>query len=182
MEFQNDNGTVAKNGTATDPKNVAQTNGTTKKVNATNGKSNSSDKVEATPVKTAPPAEEKPAQEQAQPKAEEQPKQEAKPVVQELSLEAKLKTISDLNRKTIQRLALIGRMHELESFEVKLVEENDELESNPYQGCKLIIKDDRNREFVTNTPNLIRMVSQFIFDSCEQKLNEIESAIVFPYA
>ena len=88
--------------------------------------------------------------------------------------------MGNLHRLTIQRLALIGRIKTLEDFEVKLVEENDELESNPYQGCKLIIKDDKGREFITNTPNLIRMVTQFIFDACHEKLDEIEANIVFP--
>jgi hypothetical protein len=106
-------------------------------------------------------------------------KPEAKPV---LSLDAKLKAVDDLHRKSLQRLALIGRIKTLEAFEVKLIEEQDELESNPYQGCKLIIKDDKNREFVTNTPNLIRMVTQYIFDACNTKLDEIEATINFPQA
>lgn len=106
-------------------------------------------------------------------------KAEAKPV---LSLDAKLKAVDDLHRKSLQRLALIGRIKTLEAFEVKLIEEQDELESNPYQGCKLIIKDDKNREFVTNTPNLIRMVTQYIFDACNTKLEEIEATINFPQA
>ena len=87
-----------------------------------------------------------------------------------------------MHRKSLQRLALIGRIKTLEAFEVKLIEEQDELESNPYQGCKLIIKDDKNREFVTNTPNLIRMVTQYIFDACNTKLEEIEATINFPQA
>ena len=90
--------------------------------------------------------------------------------------------MDDLHRKSLQRLALIARIKTLEAFEVKLIEEQDELEANPYQGCKLIIKDDRNREFVTNTPNLIRMVTQYIFDACENKLAEIEATINFPQA
>ena len=106
-------------------------------------------------------------------------KPEAKPV---LSLDAKIKAVNDLHRKTIQRLALIARLKTLEEFEVALLENNDELESNPYQGCKLIIEDDKRRQFVTNTPNLIRMVSQFIFDACEAKLAEIEATINFPQA
>ena len=110
---------------------------------------------------------------------EKQPKEEAKPV---LSLDAKIKAVNDLHRKTIQRLALIARLKTLEQFEVALLENNDELESNPYQGCKLIIEDDKRRQFVTNTPNLIRMVSQFIFDACEAKLAEIEATINFPQA
>jgi hypothetical protein len=99
-----------------------------------------------------------------------------------LSLEQTLKVVDGLHRRGIQRLALISRMKTLEGFEVQLIEENDELESNPYQGCKLIIEDDKKRQFVTNTPNLIRMVSQFIFDACQDKLSEIEAGIVFPTA
>jgi len=112
-------------------------------------------------------------------KAHEAPVAEAKA---ELTLEAKIKAVNDLHRKTIQRLALIARIKTLEEFEVKLEEENDELESNPYQGCRLIIEDDKRRQFVTNTPGLIRMVSQFIFDACAEKLAEIESNINFPKA
>ncbi|OOQ61951.1 hypothetical protein [Mucilaginibacter pedocola] len=99
-----------------------------------------------------------------------------------LNLEQTLRSVNDLHRLSIQRLALIARIQTLEDFEVKLQEENDELESNPYQGCKLIIQDDKRREFVTNTPNLIRMVSQFIFDACHEKLADIEANIVFPNA
>ena len=110
----------------------------------------------------------------------EEPK--AQPVKIALNLEQTLKSVGDLHRLSIQRLALIGRIKTLEDFEVKLIEENDELEANPYQGCKLIIKDDKGREFITNTPNLIRMVSQFIFDACHEKLADIEANIIFPNA
>ncbi|WP_342647351.1 hypothetical protein [Mucilaginibacter sp. CSA2-8R] len=99
-----------------------------------------------------------------------------------LNLEQTLRSVNDLHRLSIQRLALIARIKTLEDFEVQLQEENDELESNPYQGCKLIIQDDKRRKFVTNTPNLIRMVSQFIFDACHEKLSDIEANIVFPNA
>lgn len=99
-----------------------------------------------------------------------------------LNLEQTLKSVEGLHRLSIQRLALLSRIKLLEDFEVKLVEENDELEANPYQGCKLIIEDDKRRQFVTNTPNLIRMVSQFIFDACHEKLAEIEANIIFPIA
>jgi hypothetical protein len=116
-----------------------------------------------------------------EPKIDE-PKAEIRYTKPALNLEQTLKSVNDLHRKSIQRLALIARIKLLEDFEVKLIEENDELETNPYQGCKLIIKDDRGREFATNTPNLIRMVSQFIFDACHEKLAEIEANIVFPNA
>ncbi|GAA4915270.1 hypothetical protein [Mucilaginibacter defluvii] len=99
-----------------------------------------------------------------------------------LNLEQTLKSVNDLHRLSIQRLALIARIKTLEDFEVQLQEENDELESNPYQGCKFIIQDDKRREFVTNTPNLIRMVAQFIFDACHEKLADIEANIIFPNA
>jgi len=98
------------------------------------------------------------------------------------NLEQTLKSVDGLHRLSIQRITLLSRIKLLEDFEVKLIEENDELENNPYQGCKLIIKDDKGREFVTNTPNLIRMVSQFIFDACHEKLAEIEANIIFPNA
>ena len=140
-------------------------------------KTGNSATVDNQPADTKQPAAEVNSHEQQA--EEKQPKEEAKPV---LSLDAKIKAVNDLHRKTIQRLALIARIKTLEEFEVKLVEENDELESNPYQGCKLIIEDDKRRQFVTNTPNLIRMVSQFIFDACEAKLAEIEATINFPQA
>jgi hypothetical protein len=100
----------------------------------------------------------------------------------ELTLDAKLKAIAELNRKSIQRFTLIGRIKTLEDFEIKLFEGSDELTNNPYQGCKLIIEDDKKNQFTTNTPGLIRMVSQFIYDACVEKLKEIESTIVFPQA
>jgi len=112
----------------------------------------------------------------------EEPKAEVRYIKPVPNLEQTLKAVDTLHRKGIQRLALIARIKLLEAFEVKLIEENDELESNPYQGCKLIIEDDKKRQFVTNTPNLIRMVSQFIFDACQDKLAEIEAEIVFPTA
>jgi len=198
MELQNDNGTATKNGAAKEVKtNVAQ-NGAAAKTNGTTAKStNGNGKAEAEKVKTDPAKPEQPKAEEPkkeEPKAEpQQPKEEAKTEVQQpkeevktdtpvLSLEAKLKAVEDLHRKSIQRLSLIGRMKQLEGFEVALLSENDELESNPYQGCKLIIQDDKKREFVTVTPGLIRMVAQFIFDACNEKLEEIESTIVFPIA
>jgi len=129
----------------------------------------------------APKAEPSKAEEaKAEPVKVEEVKAEPKKFA--LNLEQTLKSVEGLHRLSIQRLALIARIKTLEEFEVKLVEENDELESNPYQGCKLIIEDDKRRQFVTNTPNLIRMVSQFIFDACHEKLVDIEANIIFPNA
>jgi hypothetical protein len=121
-----------------------------------------------------------------EPKAEavkaEEPTAEVKPVKFALNLESTLKVVDDLHRRSIQRVNLIARINQLTAFEVALAQENDELEDNPYQGCKLIIKDDKNREFITTTPGLIRLVSQYIFDACSDKLAEIEANIVFPNA
>lgn len=128
--------------------------------------------VDNQPANAAPEQKEQPVAEEA--------KADVKYFKPSLNLEQTLKSVGNLHRLTIQRLALITRIKTLEEFEVKLVEENDQLESNPYQGCKLIIKDDKGREFATNTPNLIRMVTQYIFDACHEKLAEIEANIVFP--
>ncbi len=138
--------------------------------------------VDNQPVNAAnqPATEEVKAEAQAEPAKTEEVKFEPKKFA--LNLEQTLKSVNDLHRLSIQRLALIARIKTLEDFEVQLQEENDELESNPYQGCKLIIQDDKRREFVTNTPNLIRMVAQFIFDACHEKLADIEANIVFPNA
>jgi hypothetical protein len=111
---------------------------------------------------------------------EELPKGEIKFLVPALNLEQTVKAVEGLHRKNIQRLALIARIKTLEDFQIKLAENSDQLESNVYQGCKLIIEDDRNNKFVTNTPNLIAMVSQFVYDACINKLSEIEAEIVFP--
>ena len=116
------------------------------------------------------------------PELKEGPKAEAQPVKFVLNLESTLKVVDDLHRRSIQRVNLISRIKQLTAFEVALTQENDELEDNPYQGCKLIIKDDKNREFITTTPGLIRLVSQFIFDACNEKLADIEANIVFPNA
>lgn len=126
------------------------------------------------------------------PELKEEPKAEAVKVAEPiaevklvkfaLNLESTLKAVDDLHRRSIQRVNLIARINQLTAFEVALAQENDELEDNPYQGCKLIIKDDKNREFITTTPGLIRLVSQYIFDACSDKLAEIEANIVFPNA
>jgi hypothetical protein len=111
-----------------------------------------------------------------------QPKEEIKPLKIVLNLESTLKVVDDLHRRSIQRINLITRIKQLEAFEVNLATENDELEDNPYQGCRLIIEDDKQRRFITTTPGLIRLVSQFIFNACTEKLADIEAHIIFPNA
>lgn len=180
MELNNQNGVHVQNGIAKEAANkVAQNgNGTQSKKEPANGKE--ADKPKPAQLKDESPELHQPGQPQKEdPKAEVlQVKEEAK----SLNLEAKLKTVDTLYRKSVQRLNLISRMKQLEAFEVALVQEHDELEDNAYQGCKLIIEDDKKRQFVTAAPGLIRLVSQFIYTSCDEKKAEIEESIIFPNA
>ena len=186
MELTTEKGAELKNGTAKELTAKAPQNGEAKKENGSNGKQQPPiAKADAEKGKAEPTKQEQPTPEQKSEQPQNQvgqPKEVVKPAKPELTLEAKLKAVNDLHRRSIQRLNLISRMRQLEAFEVALLQENDELEENPYQGCKLIIKDDKNREFVTTTPGLIRMVSQYIFTACDSKLAEIESSINFPVA
>lgn len=141
-----------ENGKKDEAKQTAKTDPTKTEVKATN----------ATTAPTNAPATTEPAQKT------------------ELRLEDKLRTVQTLHRISQQRMNLLARIAELETFEVAQATDADELEANPYQGCKLIIRDDKNREFVTNTPNLIRMVTQFIYEACQTKKQELEAKIVFP--
>ncbi len=136
-------------------------------------------KTEQTKVE-GKPENARPAKAAEQPKTE--VKQEAKAIVPALNLEATLKVVQDLHRRSIQRDNLLNRIGQLEAFEISLIEGGDELESNHFQGCKLTITDDKGKQFTTNTAGLIRMVSQFIYDACIEKLQDIEANIVFPHA
>ncbi|MDB5158713.1 MAG: hypothetical protein JWR50_3420 [Mucilaginibacter sp.] len=130
-------------------------------------------------------ADNQPAHAEQQQQAEavkEEPKAEIKYIKPTPNLEQTLKAVDALHRWSILRLNLLARMKQIEAFEVALLQESDELNDNPFQGCKLIIRDDKNREFITTTPGLIRLVAQFIFNACGEKLAEIEANIVFPNA
>ncbi|MDB5086416.1 MAG: hypothetical protein JWR09_410 [Mucilaginibacter sp.] len=182
MEFNNQNGSPVQDTTAKDITIKAAQNGEAKKGNA-------SPKVESEKTKTEPikngkaetPKPEPPKVEEAKPEVP-QAVEEAKPAKPALNLEGTLKVVEDLHRRSIQRVNLITRIKQLEAFEVLLTQEHDELEDNPYHGCKLIIEDDKQRRFITTTPGLIRLVSQFIFNACHEKLRDIETSIVFPKA
>jgi len=185
METQTKNGKHVQNGIAKQTINTVAQNGEANK-EITNGK------AEAEKPKATPAVAEKPEGKQEQPKVEEPNKEEPKaeqlsaeahqPAKPVQTLEATLRTVDTLHRRSVQRLNLISRLKQIEAFEVALAQESDELEDNPYQGCKLIIEDDKQRRFITTTPGLIRLVSQFIFSACNEKLAEIEASIVFPNA
>lgn len=118
-----------------------------------------------------------------EPKVEtEKPNEAEPPKKPALNLEATLKLVDDLHRRSIQRDNLLNRIHQLEAFEITLIEEGDELESNHFQGCQLIICDDKGRKFITQTAGLIKLVAEFIHRACLEKLGEIESNIVLPQA
>ena len=178
METKQANGVQVQNGAPKENTNKAaqngmgnHENGNQPKKELANGKPGAEKAAAQTPEMEKPKPEE--------PKFTQQPKEEvsAKAV---LNLEGKLKVVETLHRKSVQRINLISRIKQLEVFEVNLATENDELEENVYQGCKLIIEDDKQRRFITTTPGLIRLVSQFIFNACHEKLAEIEANIVFP--
>lgn len=108
--------------------------------------------------------------------------EEKKPFIPVPSLESTLKIVETLHRRSIQRENLLNRINQLEAFEIALMEDSDELKNNHFQGCKLIIEDDRNRQFTTTTVGLIKLTAEFIHKACLEKLAEIEANIVFPHA
>ena len=185
MEFTDQNGAHGQNGTAKATTKASQPeakkdNGipSKKDIGSTNllpDKSTSDKEPLLEPKAEVPPAPIVPA-----PVEPEKPV--PMPIKQALNLEGTLKVVDDLHRRSIQRINLLSRIKQLEAFEVSLTQEHDELDENPYQGCKLIIEDDKQRRFITTTPGLIRLVSQFIFNACNEKLGEIEALIVFPTA
>jgi len=180
MEVKTKNGVHVGNGTAKPTNHKAAINGVADKQIA-NGAATAKTPAPGLAHEAQPEAKQVQGAQNEVPKSEARlPQADTKPAAPELTLENKLKVVNDLHRKSIQRVNLIARMKQLEAFEVALAQENDELEDNPYQGCKLIIRDDKNREFVTTTPGLIRLTAQFIYNSCEEKRNEIEAMIVFP--
>jgi len=113
-------------------------------------------------------------------RAPDQPEEKVKPEKPALNLETTLKVVEDLHRRSIQRDNLLSRIRQLEAFEIAQMEESDELESNHFQGCQLIIGDDKGRKFITQTAGLIKLTAEFIRTACIQKLGEIEADIVLP--
>jgi hypothetical protein len=182
MEFKHDTGAPVQNGTAKDLTKTAQNgaakheNGMPKKGPVPAKQEPAKPKPEA--IKPEPPRPQEPQREQAP--VVEHAAEQALPVKTVLNLEGTLKVVEHLHRRSVQRINLISRIKQLEAFEVNLANEHDELEENPYQGCKLIIEDSKQHRFITAAPGLVRLVSHFIFSACNEKLAEIEANIVFP--
>ena len=179
MEFQHDNSAPVKNGSATATTNKAAQNGAAKDHGTQPKKDSTTAPVQADKPK-ATNGTDKPVPQAAEQTSAVSVPQPVKPIAPVLNLEGTLKVVQELHRRSIHRINLISRIKQLEAFEITLTQEHDELEENPYQGCKLIIEDDKKRQFVTTTPGLIRLVAQFIFNACHEKRVEIEAEIVFP--
>ncbi len=111
-------------------------------------------------------------------KTEEKKQEEKKEIVP--NLDSTLKVVADLHLRSIHRDRLLKRIGELDQFEITLKSESEELENNYYQGCQIMIADDKGRNFTTKTSGLIKLVSSFIRQACIEKLAEIEAHIVFP--
>jgi hypothetical protein len=179
MEFNNQNGTPVQNASA---KEASSKPAQTSEIAKGNSKSETEKQkplTKETKLEPVKAEDSKPGQVQAETPHLQEATMPAKPAQ---DLEGTLKVVADLHRRSVQRINLISRIRQLESFEVVLTQEHDELEENPYQGCKLIIEDDKQRRFITSTPGLIRLVSQFIFNACNEKLADIEASIMFPKA
>ena len=186
MDLKNQNGAdVRSNGNAKEEvSKMAQSHDAKKAAAGAVNASKTNSKADAgaetnSPVKSGP---EKQGTANTIPEAPQPQKEEAKPVKVALNLEGTLKLVDELHRRSIQRINLIARIKQLEEFQVNLATENDELEENPYQGCKLILEDDKRRQFITTTPGLIRLVAQFIYNACNEKLADIEAHIILPTA
>ncbi len=161
-------------------------NGTSHKNNSTTEQKDKSAKPQITTkapqIATGKTEPQKPKPEPPKPESQQQPTEPVKPEQPKpsMNLDEKLKVVNELYRKSVQRINLISRIKQLETFEINLAKESDELSDNRFQGCKLIIRDDKANEFITTTPGLIRKIAQFIYDECNLKLTEIETLIDFP--
>lgn len=117
------------------------------------------------------------------PKAEEK-KEDVKPIVQEtkpaLNLEGTLKLVEELHRRKIHRDNLLSTINTLDGFKVLVQDENEDIDSVQFQGCKLTIEDDDRNSFVTKNPAIIKAVAEFVNKLCVEKLAEIEANIVIP--
>lgn len=139
---------------------------------------------EAKPQEQPKPEEAKPQGEapkaEAQPKAEPTKKEIKFQLEQEkpaMNLEQTLKKIKDLSRLSNQRDKLITTIEELESFEVKQLDNAEETNLNHFQRCELKITDDNGNMFSTKNPFIINEVATNIKALCEGKLSEVEAQI-----
>lgn len=111
-------------------------------------------------------------------------KEEARKIIDQekpkLNFESTLKILHDLQVPLKQRRKLLGTIENLESFQIDIKRDEDELGGNSFQACTLKISDDNRNEFSTKNPVVIAAVADFVKELCTNKLAEIEATIVLP--
>jgi len=168
MEFKEANGaTVQGSGTAKTEENKGSNNAkAAKSVGAVV-------KFQPEPEKVPEPTKE---QEQQKPGAA----TTAEPVKLALNLEQTLKAVETINRAINQRDNLLKLIDELEAFETVQTEDADVLDSNTYQGCRLVLVNSRGQQTPIYNPRLIHLEVENMKRTCYNRLAEIEAGIVFP--
>jgi hypothetical protein len=96
-----------------------------------------------------------------------------------LNLEQTLELVTKLNKKAQQRNRLMAYIEKLRNFEIEQKEETLE-GSRFYNGCILVLKDDKGESFEMKNPVIISEVVKFLNQKFEEKAAEIEVEIVLP--
>ncbi|MGY4385647.1 hypothetical protein ACVWYN_002693 [Pedobacter sp. UYP24] len=98
-----------------------------------------------------------------------------------LSLDETMKLIEELHLKKRHRDRLDLYIDLLNSFAVaQKVEDLDTDPNSYYNGCSLVITDDKSGKFNLRNPTLIKDVIEFLTGRMAVKLSEIESEIQLP--
>lgn len=172
----------SSNGTAQAVQTPQAKNGTLQNSTAFDDKKDDAKKVEVAPTSNGQGAQAVKPQSEA-PKTEVK-KEEAKPVVAEkpaLNLEGTLKLVEELHKRKVHRDNLLGTIKTLDEFKVLVQDDEEEdLDSAQFQGCKLTIEDDNRNSFSTKNPFIIKAVAEFVNKLCVTKLGEIEAGLVIP--
>ncbi|TKC04351.1 hypothetical protein [Pedobacter frigoris] len=167
------------NGTATAVQTAQAKNGAMPNSTTFGYKKEDAKKVETAQAVQVPQT---PKPQTEEPKAEEK-KEEAKPIIAEkpaLNLEGTLKLVEELHRRKIHRDNLLSTINTLDGFKVLVQDENEDIDSAQFQGCKLTIEDDDRNSFITKNPAIIKAVADYVNKLCVDKLAEIEANIVIP--
>jgi hypothetical protein len=98
---------------------------------------------------------------------------------QAITLAKTIKTVEELHVKIKQRDRLELYTDQLSKFDIKKTDE-DLGEASYYAGCKLELRDDDNRTFVTKHPVVIKEVIKFMFERFDARRAEIEKSIQLP--
>jgi len=96
-----------------------------------------------------------------------------------LNLDETISVVQRLYMKMKFRDRLDMYIDLLNSLEIELAKE-DLNKDNPYQGCTLVITDDRHGKFTLANPTLISETVDFLSTRMKNKLGEIEAELVLP--